>query len=140
MRATRIAVKADRLVCDIQLSSDCSRMSSPSFIALLLRCHPCLPYHACKNGQGATFASVMERTSLIHVLEHVAIDCMVQGDSCSNTLFRGNSQWLDRNRGTGRVELSFRDDIAALYAVKEALDHMNKALETMSAGAAGTAT
>ena len=112
MFARRIIVKAGRLVCDIRLSSDCPR--------------------PCKNERGAFFGAVMDETSIIHVFEHVAIDCMVQ-DSLqeridAKQLFVGNSQWIDRKAGEGRVELSFHDDICALRAVKRALRQMNEAL------------
>ena len=132
VRVSRVVVKADRMVCDVQLSPACPRVSSPLLISALLQAHPQLAEHACKNERGTTFGAVMNRTPLIHVLEHVAIDCMVQNESAkttsSDTLFVGNSRWLDPVQGLGRVELGFRDDIAALRALKTAVEQVNQAL------------
>ena len=132
VRVSRVVVKADRMVCDVQLSPACPRISSPLLISALLQAHPQLAEHACKNERGTTFGAVMNRTPLIHVLEHVAIDCMVQKESAkttsSDTLFVGNSRWLDPVQGLGRVELGFRDDIAALRALKTAVEQVNQAL------------
>lgn len=132
VRVSRVVVKADRMVCDVQLSPACPRLSSPAFVNALLQTHPHLPAHACKNECGTTFGAVMNRTPLIHILEHVAIDCMVQNESAkttsSDTLFVGNSRWLDPVQGLGRVELGFRDDIAALRALKTAVEQVNRAL------------
>ena len=132
VRVCRVVVKADRMVCDVQLSPACPRLSSPAFVNALLQAHPQLAEHACKNERGTTFGVVMNRTPLIHVLEHVAIDCMVQNESAkttsSDTLFVGNSRWLDPAQGLGRVELDFRDDIAALRALKTAVEQVNRAL------------
>ena len=132
MFARRIIVKAGRLVCDIRLSPDCPRHSTSALMCVLQRDHPQLSFHPCKNERGAFFGAVMDETSIIHVFEHVAIDCMVQ-DSIqekidAKQLFVGNSQWIDRKAGEGRVELSFHDDICALRAVKRALRQMNEAL------------
>ena len=131
-RVARIVVKGNRLVCSIQLSPRCPRVSSASFMRVLLTLHPQLPFHACKNEQGTNFGCVMNETALIHVFEHVAIDCMVQEETqknaCSNTLFRGNSQWDNYQQGRGRVELSFHDDLAALRAIKQATAQINQAL------------
>ena len=132
VRVRRVVVKADRMVCDVQLSPACPRTSFPTLVSALLQTHPHLPAHACKNECGTTFGAVMNQTPLIHVLEHVAIDCMVQSESpesaSSNALFVGNSRWLDPAQGLGRVELSFRDDIAALRALKTAVEQVNRAL------------
>ncbi len=132
VRVSRVVVKADRMVCDVQLSPACPRVSSPAFVSALLQAHPQLAEHACKNKRGTTFGAVMNRTPLIHVLEHVAIDCMVQNESAkttsSDTLFMGNSRWLDPVQGLGRVELGFRDDIATLRALKTAVEQVNQAL------------
>lgn len=132
VRVSRVVVKADRMVCDVRLSSACPRVSSRVLMSALLQAHPQLAEHACKNERGTTFGAVMNRTPLIHVLEHVAIDCMVQNESAkttsSDTLFVGNSRWLDPVQGLGRVELGFRDDIAALRALKTAVEQVNRAL------------
>ena len=132
VRVSRVVVKADRMVCDVQLSPACPRVSSRVLMSALLQAHPQLAEHACKNERGTTFGAVMNRTPLIHVLEHVAIDCMVQNESVkttsSDTLFVGNSRWLDPAQGLGQVELGFRDDIAALRALKTAVEQVNQAL------------
>ena len=132
VRVCRVVVKADRMVCDVWISPACPRTSFPTLVSALLQTHPHLPAHACKNECGTTFGTVMDQTPLIHILEHVAIDCMVQSEppesASSNALFVGNSRWLDPAQGLGRVELSFRDDIAALRALKTAVEQVNRAL------------
>lgn len=124
----KIVVKADRLVCTLQFSKECPRNSWPALMDALKKAHPRLSLHACKNRKGTTFAAVMDHTSLVHVVEHLAIDWQVQQSSSSEMLFKGNSQWIDKQAGIGCVELSFHDDLIALSAVKCALEELNAAL------------
>lgn len=183
----RIVVGNGRMVCYVKLSLECPLSSSLTFMRELLKTHPHLPHHVCKNKQGNTFEAVMNSTSLIHVFEHVVIDCMVQESQqtrgvpnpprtraaqaipsaqdvpaartaltllgtpttyntptthsapetppasntptpSADTLFVGNSQWVSKAQKTGKVELSFTDDIMALRAIKNAAAHLNAAL------------
>lgn len=151
----RIVVGNGRMVCTVQLSCECPLNSCKDLMRELLALHPHLPHHVCKNKQGCTFAAVMNNTSIIHVFEHVIIDCMVQESQAKRatsntsnthvtqappranaistlpdeaTLFVGNSQWVSKERKTATVEVSFTDDVMALRAIKTAVAHLNAAL------------
>lgn len=97
--------------------------SSPGLADLLIRQNPGLPWHSCRNPVGLTFGHVIEGTSTAHILEHLIIDDQVGmslKDSGSDSIFLGDTQWLDERRGLSLIEVSFRSDAMALAALKSA--------------------
>jgi len=129
IRITQMTVKADRVVCLIEVAPDVSRYTSPCMARMLVEKVPSLPLHTCKNSRGATFGDCMDHTSLPHVLEHLVIDYQVQ-NACEKQaydtgLFVGTSEWTDEKRGKARLELSFKDDIEALGAIQQAVHLLN---------------
>ncbi len=88
---------------------------------------PNVPLHACVNPCGRTFASVMARTSLPHLLEHLIIDLQVQcaADDASTT-FAGHTHWIPEEPGCALITVSFHDDRQALQAVRDACAYLNR--------------
>ena len=124
-----IRVRKDRMVCCVRLSEDCPHRSWPQLMETLCAARPNLSSHACVNSKGPGFAAVMNRTPLIHVLEHLIIDFQAQGNQ---QLFVGTSQWEDEPAGVGTVELTFVDDMLALQSISAATDLLNEALREQS--------
>ena len=130
---TDIAVRADRLVLAVVLTTATPRETTPELAKALVRAVPSLPAHACVNGHGATFGAVLDDTSIPHVLEHLIIDAQVRAAARSGEAgrgaFVGTTCWVDRQAGRARVEVSYADDLVALAAVKQALATLNGVLE-----------
>ena len=77
----RLTVRTGRIVCDVVLSPTCPRLTTPELAARVRAQFPTLPRHACVNDRGPTFAAVMDRTPLPHLLEHLVIDLQTRA-SC----------------------------------------------------------
>jgi len=128
LRVERLTVKADRIVCEIALAPGIPQTSSPALAKRLLESFPQLAFHSCVNGEDNSFATVMDHTSIPHLLEHLAIELQVQNSHAAQTTYVGTSEWTDKRAGRARVELSFTDDISALQAFNNAVDILSKAL------------
>lgn len=129
----RLTVRSDRVVCDVAVAPSAPRSTSPALIAHVLKEFPTLSQHACVNDQGDTFAAVMERTSLPHLLEHLVIDLQVQAHvaaptapNCPAPVFVGTTEWTDEFAGRARIEVSFTDDLVALRAFRDATSFLNR--------------
>lgn len=128
----RLTVRSDRVVCDVVVTPGAPRATSPAFIARVLKEFPTLPHHACVNDQGDTFAAVMERTSLPHLLEHLVIDLQVRAQPPTLAIadpapvFVGTTEWTDEFAGRARIEVSFTDDLVALRAFRDATSFLNR--------------
>lgn len=141
----RIAVRDDRLSILVRVSPDARHYTTPAFARQLTNLLPTLPHHACINGEGSTFACVIDHTSVPHALEHAIIDEQVRLTAAAsphtaehsdavtaNAPFVGTTEWLDERNGLARVEVSFQDDLLALQALHAAVALIN---ECMSAQA-----
>ncbi len=75
---------------------------------------PTLAEHSCSDGDG------VERATPPHLLEHVAIDILVElsGDGTARA---GYTVWLDRRRGLARITLSSADHSLTRRAMCDAL-------------------
>lgn len=133
----RLTVRADRIVCDVALAPGSARFTSPALAACIRAAFPDIVHHACVNDFGDTFAAVMDRTSLPHVLEHLVISLQARAvaeegarsDTARNgTVFVGTTEWTDEFAGRARVEVSFADDLVALRAFRDATCFLNNAL------------
>lgn len=123
----RLTVRADRIVCDVALAPCAPRTTTPDLVERVCSTFPNLPHHACVNNTGATFAAVMNHTSLPHLLEHLVIDLQTQSaPPGSTTVFVGTSEWTNEPAGRARIEVSFTDDLVALRAFRHALDFLNE--------------
>lgn len=131
----RLTVRADRVVCDVLLAPGSPRMTSPALMACVCQAYPNLPRHTCVNDAGDTFADVMNRTSIPHLLEHLVIDEQVRSASSqasSNAsadvgpVFVGTTEWTDEFEGRARIEVSFTDDLVALRAFRDAARFLNE--------------
>ncbi len=133
----RLAVRADRIVCDVALAPGSPRSTSPALAARIRAAFPDVAHHACVNDVGDTFGAVMECTSLPHVLEHLVISLQARaaaeqgprsGIPDEGTVFVGTTEWTDEFAGRARVEVSFADDLVALRAFRDATRFLNNAL------------
>lgn len=122
----RFVVKRDRIACFVEAPDPARRYTTPAIARAACAARPHLPAHACVNECGDTFGSVMGRTPLPHLLEHVAIDLMVEGAARDDALFTGTTEWVDEARGRARVEVSYADDVEALGALTEAARLVNR--------------
>lgn len=132
--AERIIVKDDRIVMFVRLSEDAPLYTNQAVADGAVARFPDIARHACVNKVGPTFLSVMHRTSIPHLLEHLIIDLQVQsaidegGQRCSNVTYVGVTRWISRLERTARIEVSFQDDLRALRAISEALGFCNQLL------------
>ena len=125
-----ITVRAGRLVCDLLIEETWCRYTTPQLAAYATQRYPDLPHHACVNGKAPSFGAVMESTSVAHLLEHIAISEQVRTTSHVDAQFVGTTEWVDEEAGLARVEISFKDDLEALSAFKEATRFLNIAVIT----------
>lgn len=131
IKTKTITVRTGRIVCDIEIADPVYRMTSPKLAAFVTNQYPDLPLHACVNEVGTAFGSVIERTSVPHMLEHLVVD--IQAHETNTPLaatFVGTTEWTDEDAGLARIEVSFRDDLQALRAFNKALEFLNTAVLT----------
>lgn len=128
----------DRIVCEVVVSPQALRMTSPALMEDILKDFPRLARHACVNEVGNTFAAVMNHTSIPHVLEHLVIDAQVRAYDAEQPIgakspvpdlvFVGTTEWIDEQAGRARIEVNFADDLVALRAFRDATCFLNKAM------------
>lgn len=135
VRIVRVTVHAGRLTCEVALAPTTPRDTTPAIAARAVRACPSLPHHACVNECGPTFGDIMACTPVPHLLEHLIIDAQTRAEAAAPAAsaappahprtFVGVSEWIDRDAGRARVEVSFADDLVALRAVSEATRLLN---------------
>ena len=125
-----ITVRTGRLVCEVAITDERFRYTTPRIAALCEGHYPDLPHHACVNDVDRTFGAVMEATSVPHLLEHLAISEQVRSSEGVSSTFIGTTEWLDEGAGLARVEIGFLDDLVALRAFTEATRFLNTAVLT----------
>lgn len=125
-----ITVRTGRIAFDVQIVDERFRYTTPRLAAFASGQYPDLPHHACVNDVGDTFASVMERTSVAHLLEHLVISEQVRGKAAGTATFVGTTEWLNEGAGLARIEVGFKDDLVALRAFNEATRFLNMAVLT----------
>ena len=146
----RIVVKRDRLVCDVRVAPGAPQTVTPRLAQAIRQQFPQLEGHACVNEAGETFGAVLDRASLPHLLEHLAIQLQAEAwedavravsPAASDSSYAGGrteaqrpgtfvgvTEWTDRQQGTARIQLSFRDDVIALKALRDAATFVNASL------------
>ena len=116
----KMTVGAGRLVCEVHLAPGVPRDTWPDLIRAL---H--LPQHACVNENGQLFGDAMDRTPLPHLLEHLAIDLQTRRCGRDDVMFVGTTDWIDEQKGTARIQMSFTDDLMALRSFQDAVKALN---------------
>ena len=96
-----------------------SSIVSDELSSALLAARPTLVDHACSDhGEG------LAGNSLVHALEHVAIDLLVERDREANpdskTTFAGYTVWMDRASNLSRLTISSDDNAACIESVCDA--------------------
>lgn len=122
-----LRVKRDRIVARVQVDP-ANAYSTPALARRLIETHPDLPNHACVNPKGDRFGDVIAGTSLPHVLEHLVIDLQTQvyARRDPNRVFTGITRWVQRDAGLAQVAVSYRDDLVALRAFRDAAALLNR--------------
>lgn len=133
-----IVVSSNRVVSLVRVSPSVSPRTSFALMERVLESYPGLARHACVNDRGPTFASVMNSTSLPHLLEHLVVELQgraaledLQSSGARRALpddfvFVGTTEWVDRPAGLARVSVNFADDLVALRAFSEAVCTINQ--------------
>ena len=129
VRVARVEVLRGHMVCTVRFAVGAPRVTSPQLMALVLPQFPNLPRHACVNERGETFAAVMNRTPLPHLLEHMIVDLQV----------REMAKGADASEGLGADAASVADPGAAADAVAGANQAAGAASAAGAAPAAGSA-
>ena len=117
----RVTVLSDRFVLLVRIPEGRPRYTTPEMAQRARALRPALSVHACVNDRGTTFDSVIECTSIPHLLEHVMIDIQTEQGTRPDTVFTGTTRWIDEVKGTARVEVSFESDMGAFAALENAL-------------------
>lgn len=131
IKVESIRVLTGRIICEIELTDPRWYHSTPELMKALCQELPDLPYHACVNEKGRTFAAVMDDTSLAHVLEHLTISLQVRATSDVSASFQGTTEWVDQEQGRARVQIGFKDDLLALRSFNEAIALIDNAARTL---------
>lgn len=127
--ATKIVVQDGRLVCEVIIPDPAKRYCTPRLAGRVRTVFPDIVKHACVNGVSDKFVTVMDSTSVPHLLEHLMIDIQVHDDRAeADASFVGATEWLDESAGTALLQVSFDDDLCALQALNESLDFLNAEL------------
>lgn len=127
--ATKIVVQDGRLVCEVVVPDPARRYCTPRLANRVRTAFPDIVKHACVNGVSDRFVTVMDSTSVPHLLEHLMIDIQVHDDRIeADASFVGATEWLDESAGTALVQVSFADDLCALQALNKSLDFLNAEL------------
>lgn len=128
---TSVHIAADRITLEVALGPETPPMTDERIARAALEEFPTLGQHTCINDRGPTFASVIEETSIPHLLEHLIIDLQVRSpETPDDATFTGITRWLDEGARTARIEVSFRDDLVAMAAINDAIAYVVRFLET----------
>jgi hypothetical protein len=111
------------------------RVVTPELAAILLKQYPNLAKHACKSGkpasrnnpQGNLFGSKISGAMLPHLVEHLAIELLVQADNPQTPRpYAGATSWLSHTNSTMRVRVSYYDPDKTTSAILNAVSQINK--------------
>ena len=130
IQVREVIVRTGRLVVELAIPDERFRYTTPRLAAFAIGQYPDLPHHACVNHVGHTFGDVIEQTTVPHLIEHLVISMQVHGGATGDSLFVGTSEWTNEEAGEARVEVGFKDDLAALRAFNEATQFVNTAVLT----------
>lgn len=124
-----IRVRPDRIELTVRVSHERYAQTTPALIEACLAFAPNLARHTCRNDVGPTFGSVMNNTSVPHLLEHLIVESQVRVAKDPSRIFVGTTEWVPEHRLQAKVAVSFEDDVVALAAITQALDFLNVTLQ-----------
>lgn len=128
LRAVHVKVRPDRVEVEVAVVARRYAQTDPELITECLRRAPTLGQHACRNGVGPVFASVMKSTSTPHLLEHLIIDAQTRAAKDPDRVFTGTTQWSAGDGLMAQVAFSYEDDLVALDALNRSLAFLNGVL------------
>lgn len=125
----RVTVRDDRLSFLVCLDPQAPAKTTPAIARCAMETYPELASHACVNDVGSTFGAVIANTSTPHLLEHLIITEQVRAaDPDDTTAYLGTTRWVEREERLARIDVSYRDDLAALEAYGRAKDFLESVL------------
>lgn len=135
VQVRHIKVCADRVVFEIDVRPDFPHRTTPDIAHRISAIRPGLSFHACVNRVGQTFGDVIDDTSIIHLIEHVVIDLLVEqlaeSEQGPQQPITGTSEWIDACKGTARIAISCTDDLQVLSAFNVAVELVGSVLQDL---------
>lgn len=125
IQVTDILVKKYRIICTVKIEGD--KYSNSAIKDKLLEIKPSLKKHSCKNANNEPLSSVLDTTSIPHILEHLIIDNQIQyrNNEEDDVSILGTTEWINEDEGIAKIEFSFYDDVTALKSINEAQNLLN---------------
>lgn len=121
----RITVCADRLDVLVRCATRYA-YTSPKIATRALSLRPRLATHACINDKGNTFGAIIAHTPMPHLLEHVAVDMLVDTFFEESRVATGVTEWISHDPPRARIQLSMTDDLIAIGVLQAALKFVNE--------------
>ena len=109
----------------ISFEEDDCRYTDSNIAAKALSLYPLLSVHSCINSKGPTFGTVIDSTSIAHLIEHLMIaeqSKLAADKGFTDVTFVGMTQWIDERAGLAEVQVSFIDDLDAVHALSKAME------------------
>ncbi|MGI6221653.1 MAG: hypothetical protein ACOYIP_07315 [Coriobacteriales bacterium] len=103
-RLELVDVRARSGAVDFKLRVRGGDTASPALVAALQAVRPTLAEHTCTSDDDDD-----EPMTMPHLVEHVAIDLLVERRAEPGDPIAGYTVWLDRRRGLARITLSSTD-------------------------------
>lgn len=130
LTAEDIKVRADRIEVMVRVA-DARYLSTDATLAdACTQRFPSLLQHACRNGEGPTFAAVIDHTSTPHLLEHLIVDAQTRVAADVQRVFTATTQFTAEDELRAKVSFSYEDDLVALRALTQSLDFLNSILKS----------
>jgi hypothetical protein len=118
----RIDVGPDRIEAVVRAQPALAHTTLiPGVSARALELLPGLARHTCENGTARGMVAELADTETVHLLEHVAVECMALAGS-PRTL-RAETVWDFARDGADvyRIRMAYDDDLVAIGSLREGL-------------------
>lgn len=131
LRVESIRVRADRIEIKVCVRYEGYAYTNTALMQRVLKDHPSLALHACRNHKGTLFSDVMYDTSVPHLLEHMVVDGQTRAARDEQRIFTGTTQWDAHDRLKAHVVVSYEDDLVALRVLNECVTYLNEILSEL---------
>lgn len=130
LTAENIKVRADRIEVMVRVADVSYLRTDAALATACTQRFPSLLQHACRNGEGPTFAAVIDHTSTPHLLEHLIVDAQTRATVDPQRVFTATTQFTAEDELRAKVSFSYEDDLVALRALTQSLDFLNSLLKS----------
>lgn len=131
LRVESIRVRADRIEIQVGVQSERHAYTDAALMKRVLKDHPSLALHACRNHKGTLFSDVMNNTAVPHLLEHMVVDGQTRAARDEQRVFTGTTQWDAHDLLKAHVVVSYEDDLVALRVLSECVSYLNEILSEL---------